>query len=197
MTGSSGPMIASTFWKKTIHGAISCDQLTFFDSSSCSRKLPAVWKNFFGHDRSAERRVCERRPLARVVCSAALEVLAHRRDVEAHDLLAVDPADLSVVVRHELHHATPQMRCATSAYVSAVLHEPVDLEVLAELDVHQARRRPVVEGRDAVARQRRRVAEPARDVALRLASRRPASCASSTAWTSSWPSSISAPGAVT
>ena len=41
-------MIASTFWKKTIHGAISCDQLTVFDSSSCSRKLPAVWKNFFG-----------------------------------------------------------------------------------------------------------------------------------------------------
>ena len=41
-------MIASTFWKKTIHGAISCDQSTTFDSSSCSRKLPAVWKNFFG-----------------------------------------------------------------------------------------------------------------------------------------------------
>ena len=40
--------IASTFWKNMIHGAISCDQLTFFDSSSCSRKLPAVWKNFFG-----------------------------------------------------------------------------------------------------------------------------------------------------
>ena len=41
-------MIASTFWKKTIQGAIRCDQLTRFDSSSCSRKLPAVWKNFFG-----------------------------------------------------------------------------------------------------------------------------------------------------
>src|SRR5438034_723562 len=41
-------MIASTFWKKTIHGAISCDQPTRFDSSSCSRKLPAVWMNFFG-----------------------------------------------------------------------------------------------------------------------------------------------------
>ena len=48
MIGSSGPMIASTFWKKLIHGAIRCVQLTFFDSSSCSRKLPAVWKNFFG-----------------------------------------------------------------------------------------------------------------------------------------------------
>ena len=48
MTGSSWPISASTFWKKTIHGAISCAQPTCFDSSSCSRKLPAVWKNFFG-----------------------------------------------------------------------------------------------------------------------------------------------------
>ena len=48
MTGSSWPTSASTFWKKTIQGAILCDQSTCFDSSSCSRKLPAVWKNFFG-----------------------------------------------------------------------------------------------------------------------------------------------------
>ena len=41
-------MIASTFWKKTIHGSTGCDQLTFLDSSWCSWKLPAVWKNFFG-----------------------------------------------------------------------------------------------------------------------------------------------------
>src|SRR5580765_2939900 len=47
-TGSSGPTIASTFWKKTIQGAMRCDQSTCFDSSSCSRKLPAVWKNFRG-----------------------------------------------------------------------------------------------------------------------------------------------------
>src|SRR5215213_1641570 len=40
--------MASTFWKKTIHGAISCVQPTRFDSSSCSLKLPAVWKNFRG-----------------------------------------------------------------------------------------------------------------------------------------------------
>jgi hypothetical protein len=31
-----------------IQGAIWCDQSTFFDSSSCSRKLPAVWKNLVG-----------------------------------------------------------------------------------------------------------------------------------------------------
>src|SRR6266508_168799 len=47
MTGSSWPISASTFWKKTIQGAILCFQPTCFDSSSCSRKLPAVWKNFF------------------------------------------------------------------------------------------------------------------------------------------------------
>src|SRR3954466_6221966 len=41
-------MIASTFWKNPIQGAIACDQLTRFDSSSCSRKLPAVCKNFLG-----------------------------------------------------------------------------------------------------------------------------------------------------
>ena len=57
------------------------------------------------HDRRAQRRVGERRPLIRVGGAAALEVLAHRRDVEAHDLVAVDPADLAVVVRDELHRA--------------------------------------------------------------------------------------------
>ena len=62
------------------------------------------------HDRRAERRVRERRPLARVVGAAALEVLAHRRHVEAHDLVAVDPADLAVVVRDELHRALQPAR---------------------------------------------------------------------------------------
>ena len=64
-------------------------------------------------------------------------------------------------------HATPQTFIATSAYVSRGLHEPVDVEVLAQLDVHQARRGSVVHGRDAVAGQRGRVTEPASDVAAR------------------------------
>src|SRR4029079_19391350 len=98
-------MIASTFWKKTIHGAISCDQSTRFDSSSCSRKLPDVWKNFFGtigarrvaaargekllgEGGGAELRVRERRALVGVVRAAVLEVPAHRRHVEPDDLLA-------------------------------------------------------------------------------------------------------------
>src|SRR5215472_4307833 len=47
------------------------------------------------------------------------------------------------------------------------LGESLDLEVLAQLDVHQSGRRPVVDRRHAVPRQRGRVAEPARHVALR------------------------------
>src|SRR5579863_9778821 len=47
------------------------------------------------------------------------------------------------------------------------LDESLDLEVLAELDVHQARGGAVVDGRNAVARQGRRIAEPARHVAAR------------------------------
>src|SRR5207253_8819964 len=45
------------------------------------------------------------------------------------------------------------------------LHEPLDLEILAELDVHQPGGRAVVDGRHAVAGERRCVAEPARYVA--------------------------------
>src|SRR5580704_13435762 len=45
---SSGPMIASTFWKKTIPLCTGCDQSTACSSSWWSEKFPAVWKNFFG-----------------------------------------------------------------------------------------------------------------------------------------------------
>src|SRR6266571_1992598 len=45
---SSGPMIASTFWKNTIPLCTGCDQSTACSSSWWSAKLPAVWKNFFG-----------------------------------------------------------------------------------------------------------------------------------------------------
>src|SRR5262249_27709983 len=47
------------------------------------------------------------------------------------------------------------------------LDEALDLEVLAQLDVHQPCRGAVVDSRDAVAGESRRVAEPARDVASR------------------------------
>ncbi len=57
------------------------------------------------HDRRTQLRVGKRDPLARVVRATALEVLAHRRDVEPDDLVAVDPPDLAVVVRDELHRA--------------------------------------------------------------------------------------------
>jgi hypothetical protein len=55
------------------------------------------------HDRRSQPRIRERRPLARVVRAAALEVLAHGGNVEADDLLALDPPDLAVVVRDQPH----------------------------------------------------------------------------------------------
>ena len=113
-----------------IHGAIWCDQSTFFDSSSCSRKLPAVWKNFFGTIGARSRASASGDALAVVVGAAALEVLAHRRDVEADDLVAVDPPDLAVVVGDQLH-ATPQTCSRDQRVHVRRLHEPVDLEVLA------------------------------------------------------------------
>ena len=103
MTGSSGPTIASTFWKKLIHGAIWCDQSTFFDSSSCSRKLPAVWKNFFGTIGASSFASASGVRSSASFGAAALEPLAHRRHVEADDLLAVDAPDLAAVVGDELH----------------------------------------------------------------------------------------------
>src|SRR5947209_20556391 len=45
---SSGPMIASTFWKNTIPLCTGCDQSTAWSSVWWSEKLPAVWKNFLG-----------------------------------------------------------------------------------------------------------------------------------------------------
>ncbi len=65
-------------------------------------------------DRRPQPRVRERHALAGVVGAATLEVLAHRRDVEAYHLVAVDPPDLAVVVGDELH---AQTFSATSAYV--------------------------------------------------------------------------------
>jgi hypothetical protein len=55
------------------------------------------------HDRRTQLRRGQRGALGRVVGAAALEVLAHARDVEADDLVAVDAPDLAVVVGHQLH----------------------------------------------------------------------------------------------
>ena len=54
----------------------------------------------------------QRRALVGLVGAAPLEVLAHRGDVQAHHLVAVDVADPSLVVGHELH---PQTVLATRA----------------------------------------------------------------------------------
>src|SRR5579875_2552377 len=105
--------MASTFWKKLIQGAIRCDQLTFRDSSSCSRKLPAVWKNFLGAI-GARSRASASGVRSPVSSAPPLEVRPHRGHVEADDLLAVQVADLAVVVGDELH-ATSQIAIATRA----------------------------------------------------------------------------------
>ena len=72
-----------------------------------------MWKNFFGTIGARSRASASGARSRRVVGAAALEVLAHRRHVEADDLVAVDAPDLAVVVRDELH--APQILCATSA----------------------------------------------------------------------------------
>ena len=106
MIGSSWPMIASTFWKKTIQGAILCDQPTCFDSSSCSRKLPAVWKNFFGTIGGRSRAPASGR---RSPVSAAPPRSNHSRIVGTSRTTISSPStrpDPSLVERHEPSHAT-------------------------------------------------------------------------------------------
>src|SRR5581483_2656049 len=55
------------------------------------------------HDRRAQPHLRERGTLARFAGAAAFEVFAHRRHVEAHDLLAFAASDLAVVVGDEPH----------------------------------------------------------------------------------------------
>ena len=123
-------------------------------------------------DRCAQARVGERDALARDVRAAALEVPPHGRDVEDGDLLAVEHPDPSLSpspnvtsfirapsVEYEfrddsaraLSHATPQTVIATPRIDLRRLDEPVDLEVLAQLDVHQPGRGAVVDRRHVVA----------------------------------------------
>jgi hypothetical protein len=61
-------------------------------------------------DRRPQPRVRERDALTRLVGTAALELLPHRRHVEDRDLVAVDHADPRVVPeRDQLHSTTPQI----------------------------------------------------------------------------------------
>src|SRR5205085_2935593 len=72
-------------------------------------------------DRRAEGRLRKRHAFAGLGRASALEVRAHAQYVERRDRVAVDTADLAVVVRDELH---PDTRSATRAYVSAVFTSP-------------------------------------------------------------------------
>ena len=142
-----------------IHGAISCDQSTFFDSSSCSRKFPAVWNELLRDDRRAQRHVGERvlahRSHAR---PAPLEVLAHRVDVELGDDVAFDAPDLAVVERDELHARCLQPRDDLGRVLVRREHRIEDLRDRARLDDE---RHPLVERQslDVERRQPQRRAE--------------------------------------
>src|SRR6188472_3606174 len=170
-------MIASMFWKKTIQGSTGCDQLTVFDSSSCSRKLPAVWKNFFGMI-GARSRVSASGTRSPV--SSAPPRSKYSRIVGTSSTAISSPSSTptrlsSANVTSFIQSSSSSSCDATHARGDSRVHlggadEPVDLEVLAELDVHQPGRGAVVHGRDVVAGQRRRVREPAGHVA---AGRRP------------------------
>ncbi len=65
-------------------------------------------------DRGTQARLDERRALGGIVGPAPLEVRAHVRDVEADDLLPLDPAHRPLVVGDELQ-TTPQTRMAVRA----------------------------------------------------------------------------------
>ena len=126
-----------------------------------------------GHDRRAQPRLGERHAAAALVGAAALEVLAHRRHGEQRDLVAVDVPDgdagVGVLERHKLHVVSPSSSADAQGRARVDLggpREPVDRQVLAPRGVHQPRRRAVVDGRHAVARERRGIREPARHVAL-------------------------------
>ena len=122
MIGSSGPMIASTFWKKTIQGAISCDQPTLRDSSSCSRKLPAVWKNFLGMI-GARRRTSASATRSPLLAAAGSRPRSNSDRMSGtsrtDDLVPFEHAGARCAVGrlegHELHASTSQSSAAASA----------------------------------------------------------------------------------
>ena len=73
-----------------------------------------MWKNFFGTIGARSSRLCERDALAGLVRAAPLEELAHRRDVEDDDLVAVEDADAPVVSERDELHAGASARRRTA-----------------------------------------------------------------------------------
>ena len=66
-----------------------------------------MWKNFFGTIGARRRVSSSSDALAGLVRPAALEVLAHRRDVEHGDLVAVEDADAPVLAERDELHSRP------------------------------------------------------------------------------------------
>src|SRR6188768_2167079 len=179
--------MASTFWKKLIHGAMSWAQLTFSDSVLCSRKLPAVWKNFFGMigARSRVSASATRSPVSAAPPRSkyARIVGTSRTAISSPSSTPARPAPSPNVTSFTRHSSSRSLepridstqspsRDAADAHCDPGARlggadEPVDLEVLALLDVHQPGRGAVVHRRDPVARQRRGIREPAGHVAPR------------------------------
>src|SRR5919198_1898412 len=163
--GSSGPMIESTFWKKTIQGAILCDHPTRFDSSSCSRKFPAVWKNFFGT-------IGARSFTSASACSATVREASSRSKYAR-----IDATSSSATVSSSTRPTFPPSKVTSftsrhPAYLGRGecvdlrgVHERGDLEVFA-FGAGESARGAVVDRRDSVATEHRGVGEPPDDVAL-------------------------------
>src|SRR5262249_32865193 len=76
-------------------------------------------------DRREQLRLRAWRPLARLVRAAALEPIAHRRDVEPDDRVAVEIPHPSVVVRHELHRR-PHPTCSYASRIQPANSSSID-----------------------------------------------------------------------
>src|SRR3954463_13577513 len=148
-----------------IQGAIRGDHCTWLDSSSCSRKLPAVWKNFFGMIGARSRTFssansspvgpggASRSKYSRIVGTSSRAILSPRSS----------PTLPSSKVTRRAISVAADLHCRARIDLGRP-YEPRDLEVLAQLRFGQPRRRPVVERRDPVAREHARIGEPADDI---------------------------------
>ena len=123
-------MIASTFWKKTIHGAISCDQLTRLGLFLVLLEVACSVEELLGKYRGEDPHLAEWRARPVGSCGksqagvAHLEQRAHIGHVESDHRVVDDnsrPCNaVCVLERRELHSLTPQKRAAVRAYEVAM-----------------------------------------------------------------------------
>ena len=82
-------------------------------------------------DRRPQPRLGERDPLAGLVGTAALEVLAHGRDVEDGDLVAVEHADARLLAERDELHAGASAR-ALAARRSRIRMSPLNGRITSQ-----------------------------------------------------------------